>query len=160
MKYDNFNVDVSSKNLDLKEIELFEIKNKFKLPDDYKDFILQYNGGFPEKPYFYCDEKKGQGENLFVKGIFDTDIPPISFLDLERIKFEIKTSHFKNRDFLPIAMDCGNNYICIFVRGEHYNKVCFWSFGNPVTLNQDSALYYLTNTFTDFINQLTDCEDE
>lgn len=34
------------------EIENFETKYRYKLPQNYKDLMLKYNGGHPERRYF------------------------------------------------------------------------------------------------------------
>lgn len=47
MKFTN-----SKQKLTQKELEDFEKQYNLKLPKTYKEIILEYNGGYPEKRYF------------------------------------------------------------------------------------------------------------
>ncbi len=47
------------KKISVSDIEKFELEHNVKIPEDYKNFLLKYNEGFPEQTYFKCGEKFG-----------------------------------------------------------------------------------------------------
>lgn len=48
----------ANEKINIKSIKDFEKKYDIKLPKDYKDFLLEYNGGTPEeRMYFYFNNR-------------------------------------------------------------------------------------------------------
>lgn len=88
-----------------------------RLPEDYRRFLLQYNGGWPEPDSFkFKDSDKGSSVQAFfgIKGQYD-------LLDeVRRYRRRLPERLF------PIAIDPGGNRVCISVVGDDTGKIYFW----------------------------------
>jgi SMI1-KNR4 cell-wall len=147
----NIKVVKSHKPTNLEEIEKFEHLIQAKLPGDYKQFLLKHNGGHPLTATYKLNEPiNAKNDEISVDwfyALYDGDVSNI-------------TTHFQQSyneilgQFLPIA-DQGAGKLCLGVEGEDYGKLYYWvtnwSFWNEDDLNY---LYFVSNSFTDFINGL------
>ena len=139
-----------------KKIREFEQLTKLELPNEYKKWLLTYNGGKPkiEDTFYFIhpidkNEKVG-GINYFyalyegeVSNLYKTYI---TFLN--RIPAEL----------IPIADNGCGDQICLGIKGKHLNKVYFWGHENEVMEDNKEPwwdnVYLIANTFADFINKL------
>jgi hypothetical protein len=115
-----------------KELEAFESKYGYNLPQNYKDLMLKYNGGHPEKPVFS-----------------DTNIyfPPIKYGDVTMEELLDVT----DKEFLP------KGYYPFAYGGE--SKFCFdttKSDSKIYRLDEDGEIEEVSNSFEDFIDALED----
>lgn len=101
-------------------IELFERVLGRKFPKEYRNFLLEYNGGSIVPNCFnFINGEQGSLIHFFYKinsknnyndllsgtRLFGQRIPP---------------------DFIPIASDPFGNQICIAIGGPEYGKIYFW----------------------------------
>ena len=107
-------------------LQEFETKNHVTLPDDYRAFLLKYNGGFlaeenryfqvraepgtPDPDCIIVDELYGIGRNE-VRGDID---------DVWMALSDVIPS-----DCLPIGNDGFGNEICLQIRGEFFGRVAY-----------------------------------
>ncbi|WP_341755622.1 MULTISPECIES: SMI1/KNR4 family protein [unclassified Candidatus Tisiphia] len=141
----------SHESTNLEEIEKFEHLIQAKLPSDYKQFLLKHNGGHPVFDAFELSEpinKKNTG--ILVEWFYALHDKEVS-----NIVLEFQRSRGKIPDeFLPIACDDGGD-LCLGIRGDDYGSLYYWttnwSFWSEDDLNY---LYFVSNSFTDFINGL------
>ena len=133
----------SNKTLSLKEIEKFELENNIKLTTQYKAFLIQNNGGYPEPSLFKISEE--QGENVLNR-FFSID-------DL-RDYIDIYEDRIPN-GFIPIANDSSGNAICLGTREPYHEKIYFWDHEqeseNPEAMNN---MYFLANDIYQFLESL------
>lgn len=117
------------------EVELFEKTYKIMLPEQYKRFLIKYNGG--ETPETTFKIKKVNSDIRAFFGFGD-----ITYSFSEKVKIE----DWSVKDIIPIACDSWGNYIAIGINGEKNRKIYFC----------DHEKYFketlLTENFKEFIN--------
>jgi len=109
----------------LNDADLLEVERRYQiqLPADYKSFLLQFNGGSPDKPLFRIKGKRAYGECVHYF-LSMSDDPDISFHKYyERYKGE---NNRVPKDIIPVAFDPGGNLICLSVGSKNFGKVYFW----------------------------------
>ena len=132
MKFSNSKNQISSE--DLRE---FELKWKIQMPPELKEVLLDFNGGYPERPYFrgakvcFLPLKHGSWTlDQFVEGKARQDSEFIA-------------------NYLPFAF-FGGTYYCIGL-GSGKGKI-FW-------LLEDGELEEVADSFDSFMEELSDDED-
>lgn len=85
-----------------KEVELFEETYGIIIPEQYKQFLLKYNGGETPETTFRIEKTSSNLTAFF--GLGDVEDNFKCIVDLES---------FLKRNFLPIAYDLFGNYIVI-----------------------------------------------
>ncbi len=85
-----------------------------QLPSDYREFLLQYNGGVPETNEFtIADTNNASGVN--------------EFMGVEGIESQKRILGDRFPDnVVPIAYAEGGNLVCIALVGNDRGKVYFW----------------------------------
>ena len=130
------------------EIKKFEQIIEYKLPEDYTQFLLKYNGGIPKKTDF--DYEGIDGEESSVVQLF------LSLGDQhsENIKQDYNYYLGEGRileGIVPIAYDPFGNLICLSLVEETYNQIWFW---DHELEEEENNLFFVTKTFNDFIKIL------
>lgn len=54
------NMDRGNEKITINEINEFEGKYDLKLPEQYVDFLLKYNGGYPQESTFKISDEEGE----------------------------------------------------------------------------------------------------
>ncbi|MGE7184012.1 SMI1/KNR4 family protein [Peribacillus sp. NPDC006672] len=136
-----------SKNpkISLQDIKQFEQEYDITLPKQYVDFLLEYNGGYPQESNFRISDD--EGENLVNKfyGIGDMKN------NLAKV-FEVLEGEIPE-DFISIANDPGGNEVLLGVSGEYQGKVYFWVH-DIETEDEIGNMYILADSFARFFNNL------
>ena len=132
-------------------IELFECFLGRKFPKDYRDFLLQYNGGSVVPNCFdFLNGQPGSLVHFFMK-INSKDIYNDLLSNIRTFNQRIPTS------FISIAGDPFGNQVCIAISGPEYGKIYFWDHeneaddGEPATMDN---MTLITQNFSDFLNSL------
>ncbi|MCE3200953.1 SMI1/KNR4 family protein [Paenibacillus sonchi] len=139
--------------LSMEQIEKFESKHGISLPDQYKGFLQEFNGGRPVPKMFKISDEQGPDIVRLFFGIGDM----YGNLD-ENIKI------YEDRlpiGFVPIGNDPGGNVICIGTDEEFAGKIYFWDHEEePEDPDDMSNVYLLANSFSDFLEQMYENPDE
>ena len=143
----------NSKRLDENTLSLFEKNINIKLPHQYRAFLLEYNGGYPEPDGF----KFAQDES------FIDQFLSIGNGEHSNLESYIKT--YKGRlpsDLLPIAHDPGGNLICIGIKNDVAGKVFYWDheFESDEEAPDYSNVHIIAHDFNHFIDNLFEIVDE
>lgn len=141
----------SRESTNLEEIKKFENLIQAKLPEDYRSFLLKYNGGHPIRDTFSLiepinEKNKEAGIDCFF-ALYGGEVCNISN--------EFKYSRKKIPDeLLPIGCDSGGK-ICLGVRGDYLGKLYYWT-TNWSSWSEDDLnyLYLIANSWADFITGL------
>ena len=95
------------------EISRIEDQHSINFPEQYKDFLLCYNGGYTPKTKF-----KANGISSDIKGFYGVGAVGLSASQ------EMISSWIPQKLF-PIACDSFGNYILLCVAGEKYGSIFF-----------------------------------
>jgi cell wall assembly regulator SMI1 len=135
------------------------------LPNDYRHFLLQYDGGCPSEENDYyprCDDVF-EGSSILVFFPLSEDVS--SGEEEETVLSTVETYHNRIPDsLLPIADDGLGNKYCIGISGENRGKVFFWDhemerdalITTSAGENQDNwnNITFVCDSFEQFIDRL------
>ena len=138
--------------INLLRLEAFEKLLGSSLPKDYRQFLIQHNGGKPTPSYFLISDKKGNDAIDHFYGLHDG--PRYARLDNA---FEVYKGRIPGC-LLKIADDPLGNAICIGIKGKYRGKIYFWDhelegniwqqlLGRHITLVSDSFRNFLDSLF-------------
>ncbi len=170
----------------IEEIEKFEQLIKVKLPEDYIEWLLKYNGGHPALDKFNLIETCSKAD-LFGIDRF-TPLGKEYKVNLE-YDYEALLNRIPN-EMIAIAGAHFGDQICLGVKEPYYGKVYLWDhemeagaikflyeeFGLEIAMKNTGLteeqvknygdeptyknIYLIANSFTDFINKLYAYEEE
>lgn len=146
------------------QISAFETYIGHKLPTDYRQFLVQHNGGHPEPDAFLLNTGDGEEEDI-VMCFFpmrDLKLGSVTAGDLEELRtwplhcaWDDLQSDLENlyseaeieEPLLPVGTDGSSNYFCIVLDGARAAAVVFLD-------HETGETYPLANTFTTFLGSL------
>lgn len=136
-------------NVKEEEILKLEYELGFTLPNDYKEFLINFNGGVPEVIYstFKLNELE---ENIVLQVLYGLDLE--ENLDLREWYEEYKDDLLD--DSLIIGHGIGFGFI-VLVKSPEVSGVYFWD--NSFELensSEDENIYKISDTFREFIEEL------
>ena len=128
----NFVEPLKSANL----IDEFESFVSYTLPKDFKECVMQYNGGYPEREAFDTDSTKERVFNSLLS--FNKE-------DISTI-WKTNEGHIEGLPdkYVVFADDPFGNLICF---DKDNDNVIFWN-------HEDESVEHIANTFTEFIDKL------
>lgn len=140
----------------LSKEEIISIENTLEIifPDDYKDFLSKSNGGYPKSGYFVIKNSNLTDEllvNSFLGKSKDENFDIIGWN--KEFAYELPLATF------IFGVEYGGGMFIQILEGED-KGVYFWdsNFGLPGT-TEDSNVFFLANTFSDFLSMITFEED-
>lgn len=146
-----------------KVIQNFEEKLGFKLPSDYKEFILINNGGTPtdDLVYDFIDSVTESNNSSDIREFFvfyngETD----NYDDAMGIYSSMIDEGVIDKTFFPIGDDSGGNTLCICVSENDYGSIFFC---DHELENKDTGYLVsskIASSFTEFINMLYIFEED
>jgi hypothetical protein len=138
--------------LKLDVLERFEKSLGCKLPKDYRNFLIDHNGGTPEK-YLVCWPGSTEPSEVWNNSLGLHDGPTYARLDL----MTKELTDYLPYGVIPFACDPGGNYFCIGIAGEYVDKIYFW---NHERSEGGTSIDYLNESFTKFVAGLIAEEEE
>ena len=140
------------------DISEFEISFKIKLPEEYRNFMLEQNGGRPEKEWGFDFVETG---NSNPTGSIICDFLAIStkYNSLQNAYRNLIESKEIPPGLLPIANDPGGNIIFLSVAKDDYGKVCF---GNHELEDPETGYIVMSpiaDSFIEFIDKCYECDE-
>ena len=146
----------------LDALEQFEAQIGHTLPDDYRHFLIQCNGGYVGGRYWF------QGKNPEGKEV-EAGVHHIGgFRDESHFSLPWHRDCYDGR--IPDALlwindDPFGNAICLGIADEHRGKVYFWDHENEPEEDWDGAVEtagnvtLIANSFTEFVAGLCELDD-
>lgn len=135
----------------VKEEKILKLEDEigFTLPNDYKEFLINFNGGVPEVKYstFTLNELE---ENIGLQVLYGLDLE--ENLDLREWYEEYEDDLLD--DCLIIGHGIGFGFI-VLVNSPEVSGVYFWD--NSFELDnssEDENIYKISATFREFIDEL------
>ena len=128
-------------------IDSFEKHIGFLLPDDYKQFLFEYNGGLARYNYFWVDDLD---EELPLHVLYGLGLD--KNLDLKTWNDEYVDDLCSNS--IIIGHDPGSGLI-VLINDNEDGGIYYWDHTfNFEQSNEDENTYKIADTFQDFINGL------
>jgi len=134
----------------LQEVELsdFEKENSIELPKDYRDFLLEVNGGKPTPN----ENRNPPTVVTYILGMHNGEYYASLYKHIDMFKNRLPVSTF------PIATDAFGNLFIMSVHSESYGHVYFW--GHEGESEYQDGHYvdncsFVAYSFSEFINNLT-----
>ncbi|HEX3624544.1 MAG TPA: SMI1/KNR4 family protein [Verrucomicrobiae bacterium] len=121
-----------------------------RLPNDYKDFLKQDNGGRPKPNKFEFATRSGKTEESTVHYFFALWDQRVGNLkkNFERYRRRLPSG------FLPIGLDPFGNVIAIHIFGEKSGKIYFWDHEKESDLPSLNNMFLIANSFDEFVQHL------
>ncbi|MGG3889852.1 SMI1/KNR4 family protein [Metabacillus fastidiosus] len=138
------NFETVHERLSLEELEAFEQKHHMKFPKYYRDFLLKYNGGYPNPSIYKISDDEGASVLNIFYGIGSMNN------NLEKI-FEF-FDDILDMGFVPIASDPGGNQICVEMNEEYYEQIFHWA--HDEEYDGMNNMYFLANNINEFLDSL------
>jgi hypothetical protein len=133
------------------DVRKFEEKVGFTIPSDYRNFLLEKNGGIPNKTIISVPNI---GEKVVQSFYALTN--PVSTFTLSHL-----AKVYKNRlpsGMLPIADDpAGNIFITELIAGKDFGKIYFLDHEQEADVERQpyfKNIHWITNNFNDFLLNL------
>ncbi len=105
--------------LSLSRLNDFETRTRLHLPEDYRQFLLEYNGGEPEPAFFWIQRLVDGSRVHRFYGMFEGRLPPSLYA------YAGPDRHGVPANLLPIGDDGVGNLICIGVAAPLYGAIFF-----------------------------------
>jgi hypothetical protein len=141
--------------LSLERLESFEKFIQIKLPVDYREFLLQYNGGKPQPSGFWI-HPYDDGDSVYqFLGLHDGP----KGRSIDTCKGE--ELYGIPRSLLPIGDDGLGNSICLGLSESTYGEIFFLDHDEHPYHDPESpdGIIKLSNSFTEFCDSLIDHHD-
>jgi hypothetical protein len=140
-----------------------ESRLRARLPEDYRAFLLQYNGGRPA-PCRFTFAMEGEEQESILEWFFAVhdqpyeededwdpnageDLPPYFAQSLEEVRKDFR-SEMQRAKVLPIGRDPSANLICLGYAGKWAGKVYFFD-------HDMGMLVPLAGSFSEFLGGLS-----
>lgn len=133
------------------EKQLLDLESKFgiKLPEDYRNFLKKYNGGYPQPDGFdFANGEDGSSVDKFLEISDSVNESIIEYFN-----------NYKDRipeNYFPIAKDPGGNLILIGINNAD-SKVYFWDHENEIEegdIPSMDNMHLIACNFKEFIDSL------
>ncbi len=135
--------------IQIEDIKQFEFYNKVVLPDDYKNFLIQYNGGCP-RPNIIPSVNSNVD---WILGMVDEPYYASLFQHIDMFHRRIPSFYF------PIAYDSGGNLYLMSLYSENHGLIAFWDHEGETEGDADQYfdnMKIVATSFTEFLDQLID----
>lgn len=138
------------------DVDLLEARLRISLPEHYKRFLLQINGGWPKPNAFHIRAAQAWGTADFLYGIAGKDVSG----DLESEQEEHRERGSVESGMLVIGHDPGGNLLILDTEGKRRGVVYYWdaSYLYAASNEQEGNTYIIAPTFQGFLDGLQPSE--
>ncbi|MCP1422284.1 hypothetical protein J3D43_000800 [Paenibacillus xylanexedens] len=137
----------TNEKIKLKNIEEFEAKYDVVLPVQYRDFLLEYNGGNVKPNVFKISDDEGE---TALNTLYGLDINE-SYEELSSV-FDSLYGEIPN-EFISIGDDSGGNQICLGTSEEYAGKIYIFLHDIEPT-EKISNMFLISDSFDSFLDSL------
>lgn len=132
----------NSRKNSIESIEKLEADVNVLLPDGYKSFLMNNNGGYTEGTYCFDRKLEDSLQTIAIENFFSIE-------EIYEVNENLKDWELYS-GLLAIAQSLGSPTICIGIGGENYGKI--------IILDGDFGATEQNNFFDDFMEQLKECK--
>lgn len=146
----------------LKEDDLISLEDKLgkKLPNDFQNFLLTYNGGSPVECEFDFDQNKSGLSGGIVNYFFGLKRKSDILNKLENLP------HVVPKEMIPIGESPGGNLFLLSIYPNTYGNVFYKNHEiedsfefNDSNKNLPESMLLVANSFSDFLEKLYDPDE-
>jgi hypothetical protein len=137
----------------LTETDIVQLEHQIgvHLPDEYRAFLLRFNGG---KPSPYCFPIRGMPKNPYgvIREFYGIECPVLS----SNLKWNCEVFWGDSpRDLLPIADTPGGNQLCLCLFGTDAGSIFLWDYyGAPRNPLSREGTFFVARSFQELIDGL------
>lgn len=137
-------------------LEQFELQLAVPLPQDYREFLQQRNGGVFDDdatfPFKDQEDDEDNGKLVMLAGLFD----PNRNNDLRRLSLSYGFRSNVPSNYIAIGDSAGWDMWCISIGGTDCGSVHYWQPGEPWPKDPPSSRFLrrCADSFTEFWNGL------
>jgi hypothetical protein len=139
------------------DIRAFEQAIGARLPDEYRNFLLERNGGKVKPPWFSIPNSNWRGNRGRVHYFFSIcDDSTLSLLDA----WETHRGRVPD-ELLPVGTDPGGDLLCIGLCGENAGAMFLWDRSDEVPDGEPPDyrnVFRLAPSFSSFMSSLSERE--
>jgi cell wall assembly regulator SMI1 len=148
-------IQETGRTLSEAEVVALERRISCRLPEPYRRFLLEHNGGRPPVNADVIDIEHLPGSEVDVKVFFGIEDP----IESCNIDWNLKTFEGRIGDqLLPVACDSFGNLFCISLSPPDYGSVVYCDFDPSWHLG--AAIYYrVAPDFDSFLGRIRSLED-
>ncbi len=127
------------------------------LPTDYKNFIMNYNGGIPYEKSFECNNNN-YAITRFLCILKNAHATQNGWYDISVVESQIGERLTDNEDLigvevLPIAELFAGDYVCLDYRKNKYEpSICVWN--HEESTDFAPVTYKAADTFSEFVKMI------
>lgn len=136
--------------IDMDDLKDFEKSNSITFPSDYREFLIEHNGGVPEPNKIRLQYSSTDVQVLF--GMYKGD---------HYANFFKAVQVFHNRIpswYIPIGRDSGGNLFIMSLWEENKGVVAFWSHEGEAPEGEADQYFdnltHIADSFAEFLNNL------
>jgi cell wall assembly regulator SMI1 len=137
------------------DIDQLEHAIGMRLPDDYKAFLLRYNGGVPTPAAFPIDRFENNPYGV-VQVLFRID-GKIESSNLDW-NYGVMNGRIQSNLF-PVGCDGSGDLICVSLFGDDAGSVVFWDYYGETPEPSYSNVYHIADSFSEFLTSLRELPD-
>lgn len=140
----------------LTEADILALEGRLSLalPELYRRFLLDYNGGEPEPAEFQFKHEHGPYTDSTVEYFFSVGgVPDNRSFDWNYNLYKVEEDRLPH-NMVPIAHDPGGNLICISMAGIDAGAVFFWDHEAETEPPSYENLHLVADDFQEFLNGL------
>lgn len=137
-----------------RELQEYEASLGVRLPSEYREFLLEFNGGVPDNDSFLLPGESSYADSS-VRSFFGVSAGFDNSLAYY-LKIYVKAKRIHG-DMLPIAEDYGGNIVVLAVKGPKVGHVLFWNHELEGTKPDSSLIEHLipiAPSFSEFVDGL------
>jgi hypothetical protein len=154
--------------LEENDLKAFEKKLGSTIPDEYRNFLLEYNGGYPKPNYFdipkpedneFLDYPDDMGSTIeYLCGIYkDPSLEGINLIK-QYEKYQITEKRMPD-EILPIGGDLWGSLICVGLKGDYRNKIFYWDSNFEPDVEENKQPFWqnitvIAASFNEFLQSL------
>jgi hypothetical protein len=131
------------------DIQAFETHLNARLPEEYRQFLMQHNGGKPEPSVFRVDIDGFPNEDRITcfLCLSDTEHDSLSrYLKKYRDRIPV--------NLLPIALPLAVDLVCLSISGDDYGTVYFWDHNWESDELDYTNVHFIAHSFNELLNNL------
>jgi len=139
------------KSIDEADIKRIEDKYAFTMPYEFKEHYLQYNGGYPEKSVFICNDGSKYVVNYFIPIKNEQEDYNLDTV-LNILRYDLTIPDW----LIPFADEEGGNLFCFSLRDNELGTIYYY---DHEFTNGKNNVRRISNTLETFINSMIENED-